>query len=219
MFLLTDLYCETASLIPPPWQVPIKSVPASKPSAPSLPQPKKGRWRTLIFMPPSKGVSPGGISSPAGNGQFVQPKPDKLWEITGESTTAHVLCSINGTNKHILATRYFCGWLQLIVRGLSVEELRAKEATKGNITHFLIQKERIFLNQQKGRLIKGPLPAPVHMIFDLTDTAIASTFSFKSGDSNQPKVDEVGLSPGQVFQAAKFNHLLQQGRLGWSRVL
>lgn len=91
---------------------------------------------------------------------------------------------------------------------------RAKEATKGNITHFLIQKERIYLNQQKGLL-----PAPVHMIFDLTDTAIASTFSFKSGDSNQPKVDEVGLSPCQVFQAAKFNHLLQQGRLGWSRVL
>lgn len=96
---------------------------------------------------------------------------------------------------------------------------RAKKATKGNITHFLVQKERIYLNQQKGRLMKGPLPAPVHMIFGLTDTAIASTFSFKSGESNQPKVDEVCLSPGQVFQAAKFNHLLQQGRLGWSWVL
>ncbi len=48
-----------------------------------------------------------------------------MWEVIGESSAAHVLCSINDTNKYILATRYFCGCLRLIVRGLSVEQLSA----------------------------------------------------------------------------------------------
>ena len=71
-------------------------------------------------------VSPGGTisryPSPVGDGQLVT---DDLWEKTEDSTAAHILKSTADTNAYILAVRYFCGRLQLIVRSLSVEELTA----------------------------------------------------------------------------------------------
>ncbi len=90
---------------------------------------------------------------------------------------------------------------------------RAKEATKGNITHFLVQKERIYLNQQKDRLMKGPLSAPVNMIFGLTGTAIVSTFSFKSGYSNQKLMR---LAFPQLRSSRPPNSMISSGREGFA---
>lgn len=77
----------------------------------------------------TKEVSSGGTirrhPSPAGNGQLVWPLKDNLWKKTGNSTAAYILKSTANTNAYILAVRYFCGRLQLIVRALSVEELTA----------------------------------------------------------------------------------------------
>lgn len=63
--------------------------------------------------------------SPAGDGQLIWPKPDHLWEVIGDVAAENVLCSVNNSDEYVLACRYFCGRLQLLVRGLSVEELSA----------------------------------------------------------------------------------------------
>lgn len=54
---------------------------------------------------------------------MVWPKVEQLWEVVGDSAAEHVFRSVANTDEYILATRYFCGRLQPIVRGLSIEEL------------------------------------------------------------------------------------------------
>lgn len=48
---------------------------------------------------------------------------EEIWEVIGDSAAEHVLWSVANTDEYILATRYFCGHLQLIIHGLSIEEL------------------------------------------------------------------------------------------------
>lgn len=89
--------------------------------------PMKRRKSIVSHLDVAEETSPGGTitrhPSPTGEGQLVWPKADELWEVIGDTDAENVLRNVADSDEYVLATRYFCGRLQLLVRGLSIEEV------------------------------------------------------------------------------------------------